>query len=404
MRSHDFDIAIIGGGIVGAATAYQLQRKYKDLRIAIIEKENALAQHQSGHNSGVIHSGIYYKPGSHKAKNCIEGHALLLSFLKENNIAHSMCGKIITATREDEFANLETIYQRGLANRTPGIKLIDQAEIKKIEPHCAGIRGIWVPSAGIVDYHKVTRQLLRQTISANVKSKLFLNHQVTGMMQYDDGVTVKTKKAVFRVAKVIVCGGLQADRLAHLDGLSSGVKVVPFRGDFFKLTAKAARKVNGLIYPVPDPKFPFLGVHFTRMIAGGVECGPNAVFSLKREGYGKFDFSFRDTFESLAFKGTRKFFAKHWRYGLTEYRRALSKRRFLESLQRLIPNLDLADIEPARAGLRAMMLTEEGLMLDDFRIDVKGNCIHVLNAPSPAATASLAIGARVAKIFSDNFD
>jgi L-2-hydroxyglutarate oxidase len=391
-----FDIAIIGGGIVGAATFYKLQTRYPDLSIVLIEKEGKLADHQTGNNSGVIHSGLYYKPGSLKAKNCVAGRHELVAFAKEHHIAHDVCGKVVVATDKSELPNMEKIFQNGLANNTEGIELIDAKRVQEIEPFVQSIGGIWVPCTGIIDFRGATEKMAEIALSMQAKSEIKLNHEVLAIERSELNTTIVTNKGKIEARYLIFCGGLQADRLARKDGVKLKEQVVGFRGDYYELTPEAKHKVKNLIYPVPNPDFPFLGVHFTRMTDGEIECGPNAVFTFKREGYGKTDFSLRDTYDALTYKGTWKLFFKNMKFGIDEYRRAFSKRLFLKTLQRIIPSLTMDDIHPGRAGVRALLLAEDGDTRDDFRFEYHANSIHVLNAPSPAATASLAIGGQIA--------
>ncbi len=403
MEKH-FDIVIVGGGIVGAATAFKLQVAFSDKSIAILEKEPKLANHQTGNNSGVIHSGIYYKPGSYKAKTCVDGRRELVAFAKEFNISHDICGKIIVATNESELSNLETIRQRGIANGVEGIEQIGPDAIHEIEPCCAGIAGIRVGCTGIIDFRATTEKFGELLESKGESSQVLLNHEVIDLIQNDEGTTLVTNQGKITAKHVIYCGGLQADRLAKTDGVDLDMSILGFRGDYYELSEEGKHKVKNLIYPVPNPKFPFLGVHFTRMTDGSVECGPNAVFVFKREGYGKTDFNLKDTADALTFPGTWKFFAKHWRFGIEEYRRAFSKSLFLAQLQRLIPGLEMKDLAHERSGVRAMALADSGDMIDDFKLEYKSNSIHVLNAPSPAATACLSIGDEVAKMAKDHFN
>lgn len=390
-----FDIAIIGGGIVGAATFYKLQTRYPDLSIVLIEKEGKLASHQTGNNSGVIHSGLYYKPGSLKAKNCVAGRHELVAFAKEHHIAHDVCGKVVVATDESELPFMDKIFQNGLANNTEGIELIDAKRVQEIEPYVKSIGGIWVPCTGIIDFKGATEKMAEIALSMQPKSELKLNHEVIAIERSELNTTIVTNKGRVEARYLIFCGGLQADRLARKDGVKLKEQVVGFRGDYYELTPEAKHKVKNLIYPVPNPDFPFLGVHFTRMTDGEIECGPNAVFTFKREGYGKTDFSLRDTYDALTYKGTWKLFFKNMKFGIDEYRRAFSKRLFLKTLQHIIPSLTMEDIHPGRAGVRALLLAEDGDTRDDFRFEYHANSIHVLNAPSPAATASLAIGGQI---------
>ncbi len=392
-----FDIAVIGGGIVGAATMYKLQKENPNLKLILLEKENLLADHQTGHNSGVIHSGLYYKPGSLKAKNCIQGRHELVAFAKEHNIDHDICGKIVVATEESELANLEKVYNLGIANEIEGIKKITKDEIKDYEPFCEGIAGIFVPCTGIIDFRGATAKMVELALNIQPESQLKLGHEVLEIEKGKESSKIITNKGTFEAKYLVFCAGLQADRLAKKDGVDLKEKVVGFRGDYYELTDEAKHKIKNLIYPVPNPDFPFLGVHFTRMTNGEIECGPNAVFTFKREGYGKTDFSWKDTIDALSYRGTWKLFFGNMRFGINEYRRAFSKRLFLKTLQRMVPSLTMEDIKPGRAGVRALLLAQDGDTRDDFRIEYHGKSIHVLNAPSPAATASLAIGGYIAE-------
>jgi L-2-hydroxyglutarate oxidase len=391
-----FDIAVIGGGIVGAATFYKLQVKYPNLKIALFEKEALLADHQTGHNSGVIHSGLYYKPGSLKARNCIQGRHELVAFAKEHGIKHDVCGKVVVATDKSELPNMDRIFKTGLENKIEGIEMINADQVREIEPHVKSIGGIWVPCTGIIDFRGATAKMVEIALSMQADSKLFLETEVISIEKGEESSTIHTSKGAFQAEYLVFCAGLQADRLARKDGVKLKEQVVGFRGDYYELTPEAKHKVKNLIYPVPNPDFPFLGVHFTRMTDGEVECGPNAVFTFKREGYGKTDFSLKDTYDALTYGGTWKLFFNNMSFGINEYRRAFSKKLFLKTLQRMIPDLTMDDIHPGRSGVRALLLAEDGDTRDDFRIEYHGKSIHVLNAPSPAATASLAIGQYIA--------
>lgn len=399
-----WDVVIVGGGIVGAATMYKLQTRFPAFRILLLEKEKALADHQTGHNSGVIHSGIYYKPGSYKAKNCVEGRHELVAFAKQHGVKHDICGKLIVATDKEELPRLEMIHNTGLANGIEDMERIDAARIREIEPHCAGIAGLRVGCTGIIDFKGATIKMAELSVALQPESRVALGEEFLGIASTDQGSTVKTSKGSYRARYTIFCGGLQSDRLAKADGARVKERIVGFRGDYYELTEQAKHKVKHLIYPVPDPRFPFLGVHFTRMTDGSIECGPNAVFTFKREGYGKTDFDLKDTADALTFGGTWKLFFNNMSYGIDEYRRAFSKRLFLKTLKRLVPSLTMEDIEPGRAGVRAMLLGADGNMVDDFRIEHRGNHIHVLNAPSPAATAALAIGGHIVEMAAREFD
>lgn len=398
-----FDLCIVGGGIVGAATAYNFQQAYPNLKILLIEKENRPAAHQTGHNSGVIHSGIYYKPGSYKAKNCVKGKDQLIEFAQKHGVKHDVCGKIIVATDESEFPHMEKVFNNGMANGLTGNRWISASEIQEIEPHCRGLKGIWVPYTGIIDFVGATAKMLEVTQGINRATKVVFNQEVVSYTEEAGVKHIRTNKATYKAKYMVFCGGLQSDRLAKKDGVPLDMSIVGFRGDYYELSQDAKHKVKNLIYPVPNPEFPFLGVHFTRMTDGSIECGPNAVFSFKREGYGKTDFSLKDTAEALAFKGTWNLLFNHFGFAYNEYRRAFSKQLFLKTLQRLIPDLTEHDLVPGRAGVRAMALGLDGETIDDFKIEQKGNSLHVLNAPSPAATASLAIGDQIREMAQSRF-
>ena len=399
----DFDMVVIGGGIVGLACAYKIASVHANLRIAVLEKEGRLAAHQTGHNSGVIHSGLHYEPGSAKAATCTAGREELVEFARSHDIRHDICGKIIVATDPSELPALERIHRNGLANGVEGLERIGPERIKEIEPCAAGIAALHVPSAGIIDFVAVANKLAELIQEASRRNKVLVYHLVLGFDKHDFYTNVRTTKGTFSTRHVINCAGLQSDRIARMDGIDPPVRIVPFRGDYSVLSSGAASKVRNLIYPVPDPRFPFLGVHFTRMVDGSVECGPNAVFAFKREGYRKAEVSFRDTWESLSYPGTWLLFARHWRYGLGEYARAFRKRLLVGQLQRLVPSLAAEDIQPGNAGVRAQALGPKGNLVDDFKIEVRGNAIHVLSAPSPAATASLAIGNHISQLATERF-
>lgn len=394
-ENKNWDVVIVGGGIVGAATLYKLQTRFPALRILLLEKEKALADHQTGHNSGVIHSGIYYRPGSYKAKNCVSGRRELVAFAKDHGIKHDICGKLIVATDKEELPRLEKIYNTGVANGIEGMERIAPDQIREIEPFCTGIAGVRVGCTGIIDFRGATEKMAAIALALQPLSRVSLGERYVGGEQQGATTTIRTDKATYATRWTIFCGGLQSDRLARADGAMVKERIVGFRGDYYDLTPQGKHKVKHLIYPVPDPRFPFLGVHFTRMTDGSIECGPNAVFTFKREGYGKTDFDLKDTLDALSYGGTWKLFLKNMSYGINEYRRAFSKRLFLRTLQRLIPSLTMEDLQPGRAGVRAMLLGQDGAMVDDFRIERRGNHIHVLNAPSPAATAALAIGEEI---------
>ncbi|MGV6844866.1 MAG: L-2-hydroxyglutarate oxidase [Lutibacter sp.] len=395
--SNSVDFAIVGGGIVGLATAYKLQLKYPNKRIAILEKEAGIGSHQTGRNSGVIHSGIYYKPGSYKAKNCKDGRTQLAEFAAKNNIDYEICGKVIVATKEAEIPILNDIFEKGKINKTPGIKLLSSEEIKEKEPFIDGLKGIYVPSAGIIDYVAVCKKFVELIIEKNPESFLKSNCEIKAIESQKDRTLLSTITERITASKVIFCTGLQSDRIAEKDGLKLDMHIVGFRGDYYELTSSASTKIKNLVYPVPDPKYPFLGVHFTKMIHGGVECGPNAVFSFKREGYKRTSFNWRDTYEALTFKGTWKLFFKNWKKGIDEYKRAFSKILFVKALKEMMPSLTINDVQPSRAGVRAQAIDFDGNMVDDFKILKHNQNVHVLNAPSPAATACLAIADEIVK-------
>lgn len=382
-----YDVAIIGAGIVGAAVAHRLRQVWPEASLLVLEKAPHPAAHQTGRNSGVIHSGIYYRPGSLKATLCARGRDALYAFAREENLPHEQCGKIILATREDELPRLKALYQRGLENGIPGLKLISSDEIPQYEPEARGVGAIHVPVTGIVDYGAVARRLLERS-----QAELRYQAEVQTLTRTPEGYRLHTRSGEdFQARYFIACAGLQADRLARADGLNPPLRIVPFRGDYYELRPEARPKVRNLIYPLPHPTYPVLGVHLTRMVSGQVEVGPNAVFAWAREIYSQTGFSLKDTWEALSFSGTWRFFFKHWREGLQEYRRAFSRRLFWKSLQRLVPSLREEDLVPARCGIRALALTREGTFWDDFYFVSQERSLHVLNAPSPAATAALAL-------------
>ena len=391
MQEAKYDIAIVGGGIVGLAIAYQIQREFPKLNLIILEKEKELAFHQTGRNSGVIHSGLYYKPNSLKAKNCVKGRKQLVQFAKENNIKHDICGKIVLAVNQKEATELEMLKKNGEQNGLENLQILTPLQFKNIEPNAEGVAALWVPQSGIIDYKEVSNKFAELIKQLNPNSKIALNCE---LLNIEKGLLFSTKGEI-KIKHTIFCGGLFSDRLAKKDKLKLDMQIVGFRGDYYKLTDKAKSKVKKLIYPVPNPEFPFLGVHFTKMIGGDIECGPNAVFTFKREGYQKTDFSWKDTFEAISFLGTWRLFINHWKFGLKEYKRAFSKVLFLKELQKMIPTLKIEDIIVGRSGVRAMALGNDGEIIDDFKIVVNKNNLHVLNAPSPAATACLAIGQQI---------
>ena len=387
-KNNAFDLIIVGGGLVGLASAYKIQKEFPKKNILVIEKEKDLAFHQSGRNSGVLHSGLYYKPGSYRAKNCVLGREELVAYAKKNNIKHDVCGKIVIAVNQEEVSRLPALLETGIKNGLNDLKIINRKEILDIEPFADGLSAIWVPQTGIIDYKGVAKSLAKNILKINSNSTILKDCKFLDCKKS----TIFTSKGKYEGENVIFCGGLFSDRLAKKDNVKLDLKIVSFRGEYYELKEKSKHKVKNLIYPVPNPEFPFLGVHFTRMIDGSIECGPNAVFTFKREGYHKSDFNFRDTFESLSYPPIWKLFFKHWRFGINEMKRSYSKRLFLNQLKRIIPSLNMHDIKPGRSGVRAMSLGRNGEIIDDFRIVNQGKNIHVLNAPSPAATACLSIG------------
>lgn len=384
-----FDIAVLGGGIVGLATAWQISNRHPDKTIVLLEKEGSLATHQTGRNSGVIHSGIYYKPGSLRATNCRAGKVALEAFCTEYDIPWQKTGKVIVATAEPQFPALQTIYDRGQQNGVD-CQIIDQDTLAKIEPHAAGLKAIHVPEAGIVDYPAVCATLGRLLLERGTQIRL--NTKVTAIQQSTDSVTVTTNDATIEASLVVNCTGLFSDRVAKMSGQKMDEKIVPFRGEYYTLKPEAQHLCQTLIYPVPDPDFPFLGVHFTRMIEGGVECGPNAVLALAREGYTWKHISPRDLFESLTYPGFLKLALRYWKTGIGEIWRSASKAAFVHALQKLVPDIRAEHLEVAPAGVRAQALAPEGRLVDDFLILRSERVLNVCNAPSPAATASLNIG------------
>ena len=387
-----FDLVVVGGGVVGLATAYRYGQQYPDRTLALVEKEPQVARHQTGHNSGVLHSGIYYKPGSLKALNCRAGKRAMEEFCAREGIDHDLCGKVIVALDDSELPALQNIFDRGRANNVT-CELIDRDRLLELEPSAAGIRAIHVPEAGIVNYSQVCTRLAEIITAAG--GKIFLNTRVTAIESRADEVVLATTRGDYRAKQLVNCGGLHCDRVAKLAGETCETKIVPFRGEYYQLKPNATRLVNNLIYPVPNPDFPFLGVHFTRMIDNSVECGPNAVLAFAREGYTKSTINPYDLFESLTYPGFLRLSAKYWREGMGEMWRSLSKAAFVRALQRLVPDIRSEDLEPAPAGVRAQAVGRDGKMIDDFQIQRDQRIVHVLNAPSPAATASLNIGQHI---------
>lgn len=395
-----FDIAIIGGGIVGTAAALKLLEK-STYSILILEAENKLAAHQTGNNSGVIHSGLYYKPGSSKALNCAAGREMMYRFCDEHNIKHDRCGKIVVATSESELPALITLEERGKANGLAGIKRLSKDELKDYEPHVNGMAGLFVPQTGIVDYKDVVDKYAGLIIQNG--GIISTHSKVNSIKIFTSEIILTTDNDEFKAKLIINCAGLQSDRVAKMCGVKPNLKIIPFRGEYYKLKKEKEYLVENLIYPVPDPQYPFLGVHFTRMIKGGIEAGPNAVLAFKREGYKKTDFSLRDILEMKFYPGFWKMAMKHYKMGIGEFRRSFSKKLFVKSLQKLIPEVQYNDVYSEGAGVRAQALEPDGKLVDDFRIVEAKHMIHVLNAPSPAATASLSIGEKIALMVTNKF-
>jgi (S)-2-hydroxyglutarate dehydrogenase len=388
------DVAIIGGGIVGLATAYQITRQYPGRRVVVLEKEQDLAHHQTGHNSGVLHSGIYYKPGSMKAINCRAGKKAMEEFCAAEGIAYEICGKVIVAVDDGELPALERIYERGLANGV-ACEVIDKNRLAELEPHAAGIRAIHVPEAGIVNYRQVCARLAERVRQRDGEVRTAT--RVTDFRKNGQGVILATTAGDLETLVVVNCAGLQCDRVTAMSGEQPAAKIVPFRGEYFSLKPDMHHLCKNLIYPVPDPNFPFLGVHFTRMIDQSVECGPNAVLAFAREGYKKTDLNIADLLESLTYPGFLRMAAKYWRMGMGEMWRSVSKRAFVKALKRLLPEIEADHLEPAPAGVRAQAVSRDGSLVDDFLIQETDRVINVGNAPSPAATASLNIGKLIAE-------
>lgn len=390
-----YDVTIAGAGIVGLAAGLKLLEKNPALKILILEKEDGISRHQSGHNSGVIHSGIYYKPGSLKALNCIKGYNQLLKFCDKENIPYDICGKVIVAVQEKELQYLENLYERGIANGLRDIKKISAGELKEYEPHAYGIKAIHVPYTGIIDFKVVCSKYseLIQVLGGEIK----LNEKVKKVTSAGNDVEIITQNSSFTSKSFVNCGGLYSDEIAKLSSDYQDIRIIPFRGEYYKIRNEKHYLVKSLIYPVPNPEFPFLGVHFTRLIEGGVEAGPNAVLSFKKEGYTKTSFSFYDTFKTFSWGGFQKVMTKYMKIGLGEFYRSYSKGAFVKALQKLVPEITKDDLEKGGAGVRAQAIDKYGKLMDDFVIDIKDKIINVLNAPSPAATSSLAIGEKISE-------
>lgn len=388
------DVTIIGGGIVGLATGWQLLQSHPGIRLAVIEKESAIGTHQTNRNSGVIHSGIYYKPGSAKAINCVRGYNMLLDFARTHDIPFDLCGKIIVATKEDQVKAMEDIFQRGVKNGLSDVRIIDAKEVKEIEPHCHAVQGIWVPQAGIIDY-RVVAEKLASLITAQ-GGKILTDFEVSKIQERPGSLYISGGSKALETKLAIGCAGLYADRLAIMAGLKPPHQIVPFRGEFYSLTKEAKRYVKGLIYPVPDINFPFLGVHLTKRLDGGVEAGPNAVLAFRREGYDRLDFHAKELLEILGYRGFQHLAVRHWRKGMIEMQGSFSKSAFLARVRELVPDIKGKDIIRGRSGVRAQALDRNGNLVDDYVILEQPHMLHVCNAPSPAATSCLSIGNYIA--------
>lgn len=394
MTAQQYSVIVIGGGIVGLSTAMALATGDPPVPPLLLEKEPALAAHQTGHNSGVIHSGIYYKPGSLKARFTVQGAREVVEFARAHGIAHEICGKVVVATRPEELPRLEELHRRGIANGTPGLEMIGPEALRELEPHAAGLRALRVASTGIIDYPAVARAYADEVRRHGGEVRTGV--RVLRIRRDGGDWLVETTAGTERTRRLINCAGLHSDAIARLAGTPPPVRIVPFRGEYYELVRERESLVKALIYPVPDPAFPFLGVHFTRMVGGGVEAGPNAVLSFKREGYRRTDFDARDAWDTLSYPGFWRLARKYWRTGAGEFHRSFSKAAFVRALQRLLPDLREADLHPAAAGVRAQAIDPQGGLVDDFSIQAIGGIVHVLNAPSPAATASLPIGRAIA--------
>jgi L-2-hydroxyglutarate oxidase LhgO len=409
MASHPFDLTIIGGGIIGLATAMGIAEKYPGVRLLLLEKEKQLAMHQTGHNSGVIHSGIYYKPGSIKAQTCVLGRKSLLEFCDQHGIPYRLCGKVVVATDGEELPRLEELHRRGAANGVQRLEMIGPERLKEVEPHANGIKALYVPTTGIIDFTKVALAFAEKIQHRG--GEILTAQEVKNIVPTNGGLIIETSASTFHSKYLINCAGLFSDHLARMmaqhrkpeTSVIEDIRIVPFRGEYYRIIPERQFLVKGLIYPVPDPRFPFLGVHFTRTVHGEVEAGPNAVLALAREGYQKTDLKLQHAWEIISYRGFWSIARKYWRTGLEETYRSINKRSFVKALQRLVPDVRADDLVPGGAGVRAQAVSSSGTLLDDFVIRQIGNAIHVLNAPSPGATASLAIGQRIVEMAAEAF-
>ena len=397
----DFDVAVIGGGILGLSSARELRIRFSGLSVLVIEKESDLAQHQTGHNSGVIHSGIYYRPGSLKARNCVEGARLLTQFCDQHDIPYEKCGKVIVAADESEVPALEELYHRGTANGVPGLRRIGAEELKKLEPYARGVAALHSPETGIVDYNQVTKAYASDFQESG--GQISLSTELQGIRILPEGMELLTSGDAIRVRHLINCAGLYADVVADMTSPDDEIRIIPFRGDYYTLSPRAESMVNGLIYPVPDPAFPFLGVHFTRTVHGYTEAGPNAVLAFAREGYTIGKVNLGELAKTISYPGFWRLTLRYWRMGSQEFYRSASKRAFLKASQRLLPDVRLEDLVNRGSGVRAQAVDREGRLLDDFVISRSNNAVHIRNAPSPGATASLAIGKHIVDVAQETF-
>jgi L-2-hydroxyglutarate oxidase LhgO len=393
MNDKSCDVAIVGAGIVGLAVGLELTRRRPGFRIIVLEKENEVASHQTGHNSGVLHSGLYYKPGSLKARLCVEGRASMVQFCKEHGIAHEICGKIIVATAENEIAGLHELLRRGTANGVSGLRELDAAEIREIEPYASGVRGLHVPATGITDFRAVAKKFAELIEQGG--GEVLTGHGVQRIEREQGFVVLETASGTVRARLMLNCAGLYSDVIARMAGAQLGLRIIPFRGEYYELRPAKHHLIRGLVYPVADPRFPFLGVHFTRRVGGGVEAGPNAVLSFKREGYDRTSFDIGDALSTASFAGFWKMAARNWKSGMGEMHRSWSKAAFTRALQKLLPHLTEDDLQPGGSGVRAQALDNSGKLLDDFHFVYQDRILHVCNVPSPAATASLVIGREI---------
>ena len=396
------DVAIIGAGIVGLAVGLHLVRRIPGIKVLVLDKENEVAAHQTGHNSGVIHSGLYYRPGSLKARLCVEGAAAMVRFCAQYGVSHEVCGKVVIATEPGEIPSLEELLRRGRANGLTGLRELDGDEIREIEPYAAGVRGIHVPSTGITDYRAVAQKYAELIVETG--GEILTRHGVQQIARDQNSVILETASGTVRARFAVNCAGLQSDLIARMAGARFGLRIVPFRGEYYMVAPAKHHLVKGLIYPVADPRFPFLGVHFTRRIGGGLEAGPNAVFAFKREGYTRTAFSARDAFSAATFPGFWKMAARYWKSGLGEMYRSWNKHAFAAAARKLVPSLEERDLEAGGSGVRAQALDGSGRLLDDFYFVYQDRILHVCNVPSPAATASLVIGREIVRKLLENAD